>query len=76
MHNTYNITAVNDTVYNYMKFALNMIGGCLDLLAECRENNQTNLAGNTLCSEAQDMCRDNVEGPYYSYGGRGTYDIR
>lgn len=22
------------------------------------------------------MCRDNVEGPYYSYGGRGVYDIR
>lgn len=25
----------------------------------------------TLCSEAQDMCRDNVESPYYNYGGRG-----
>lgn len=22
------------------------------------------------------MCRDNVEGPYYAYGGRGVYDIR
>ena len=22
------------------------------------------------------MCRDNVEGVYYSYGGRGVYDIR
>lgn len=22
------------------------------------------------------MCRDNVESPYYSYGGRGVYDIR
>ncbi|KAK5132046.1 hypothetical protein LTR08_000383 [Meristemomyces frigidus] len=30
----------------------------------------------TLCSEAQDMCRDNVEGMYYNYGGRGVYDIR
>ena len=30
----------------------------------------------TLCSEAADMCRDNVESPYYFYGGRGVYDIR
>ena len=29
-----------------------------------------------LCSEAADMCRDNVESPYYFYGGRGVYDIR
>lgn len=76
VNNTYGIKAVNDTVYNYMKFALNMRGGCLDLVKECRAVNQTNLAQQTLCSEAQDMCRDNVEGPYYSYSGRGTYDIR
>lgn len=30
----------------------------------------------TLCSEAADMCRDNVESPYYYYGDRGVYDIR
>jgi len=30
----------------------------------------------TLCSEAADMCRDNVESPYYFYSGRGVYDIR
>ncbi|KAK4540654.1 hypothetical protein LTR36_008985 [Oleoguttula mirabilis] len=36
----------------------------------------SNPAVDTLCSEAQDMCRDNVEGVYYSYGGRGAYDIR
>ncbi|KAK5175139.1 uncharacterized protein LTR77_000276 [Saxophila tyrrhenica] len=30
----------------------------------------------TVCSEASDMCRDNVEGVYYSFGDRGTYDIR
>lgn len=30
----------------------------------------------TLCSEAADMCRDNVESPYYYYSGRGVYDIR
>jgi len=79
VNNTYGIKAVNDTVYNYMKFALNMRGGCLDLVDSCRqarETGQENLATQTICSEAQDMCRDNVEGPYYSYSGRGTYDIR
>ena len=30
----------------------------------------------TACSEAADMCRDNVESPYYFYSGRGVYDIR
>jgi len=29
-----------------------------------------------VCNEAADMCRDNVESPYYMYSGRGTYDIR
>nr|POE90644.1 carboxypeptidase s1 like a [Quercus suber] len=29
-----------------------------------------------ICAEAQVMCRDNVESPYYNYGGRGVYDIR
>lgn len=36
--------------------------------------NQEDVA--TLCSEAQNMCRDNVESMYYNYGDRGTYDIR
>ncbi|GAB7350232.1 hypothetical protein MBLNU459_g0885t1 [Dothideomycetes sp. NU459] len=76
VNNTYGIKAVNDTVYNYMKFALNMIDGCLDQITLCRSNNQTNLAENSLCAEAEVMCRDNVEGPYYAYGGRGVYDIR
>ena len=30
----------------------------------------------SLCQEAADMCRDNVESPYYYYSGRGVYDIR
>ena len=30
----------------------------------------------TACSEAADMCRDNVESPYYYFSGRGVYDIR
>lgn len=27
-------------------------------------------------AQATDQCRTNVEGPYYSYSGRGIYDIR
>ena len=30
----------------------------------------------SACQEAADMCRDNVESPYYFYSGRGVYDIR
>ncbi|KAE9978357.1 hypothetical protein EG327_007427 [Venturia inaequalis] len=75
-HNTYGIKAVNDTVYNYMKFAAHMIGGCLDSIKSCRATNRTSPADLAICSEAQSMCRDNVESPYYNYGARGVYDIR
>ena len=86
VNNTYGIKAYNDTVYNYAKFALNMINGCLDQIKGCRiaaANGPYNATTpittpqppsvDVLCSEAQDMCRDNVEGVYYSYGGRGVY---
>jgi carboxypeptidase D len=76
VNNTYGIKAVNDTVYNYMKFALNMPGGCLDQIAACRYTNRTTLSERAICSEASNMCRDNVEGPYYYFGDRGVYDIR
>ncbi|KAF2762325.1 peptidase S10, serine carboxypeptidase [Pseudovirgaria hyperparasitica] len=76
-NNTYGIKAINDTVYNYMKFALNMPGmGCLDQVKACRTTNRTTLSDQAICSEAQSMCRDNVEGPYYAVGNRGVYDIR
>jgi carboxypeptidase C (cathepsin A) len=96
IHNTYGIKAYNDTVYNYCKFANNMLDGCVyqielcveaaaavngGLVSEAKGNVLTNAAASnpsiaTLCSEAADMCRDNVESPYYFYGGRGVYDIR
>jgi hypothetical protein len=66
-------------VYNYAKFALNMPGGCLSLLDSCRAaaangdyNYSTPISSESdpsvfsICSEAQSMCRDNVEGVYYS----------
>ena len=76
VNNTYGIKAVNDTVYNFMKFACYMIGGCLDQISQCTQSNRTSLAELDLCAGATYECRNNVEGPYYSYGGRGVYDIR
>ncbi|EAW15089.1 S10 family peptidase [Aspergillus clavatus NRRL 1] len=76
VNNTYGIKAVNDTVYNYMKFANEMPNGCQDLVEVCKITNRTSLADYAICTEATNMCRDNVEGPYYAFGGRGVYDIR
>ncbi|KAL5337790.1 peptidase S10, serine carboxypeptidase [Aspergillus crustosus] len=76
VHNTYGIEAVNETVYNYMKFANVMPNGCQDQIALCKATNRSSLADYALCAEATNMCRDNVEGPYYSFGDRGVYDIR
>lgn len=59
-----------------MKFALNMPGGCLDLISQCAATNRTEYIDFAICTEASNMCRDNVEGPYYAFGGRGVYDIR
>ncbi|KZF19851.1 putative carboxypeptidase S1 [Xylona heveae TC161] len=81
VNNTYGIKAYNDTVYEFVKFALNMPNGCLDQLSFCRQTNRTSLSDLAICTEAENMCRDNVEGPYYyvGYNGespRGVYDIR
>ena len=77
---------------SYAKFANEMMNGCQDQIALCQNAASDfpgGLVGDTitqvavsnpdldaLCSEAQSMCRDNVESPYYYYSGRGPYDIR
>ncbi|KAL2824535.1 peptidase S10, serine carboxypeptidase [Aspergillus cavernicola] len=76
VHNTYGIEAVNETVYNYMRFANEMPNGCQDQITLCKATNRSSLSDYALCTEATNMCRDNVEGPYYSFGNRGVYDIR
>ncbi|KAI9665801.1 MAG: hypothetical protein M1821_003735 [Bathelium mastoideum] len=76
VNNTYGIKAYNDTVYDYARFATYWPNGCLAQVAGCREVNQSTLSGQAVCTEAENMCRDNVEGPYYTFSGRGTYDIR
>ncbi|KAL9050559.1 MAG: hypothetical protein Q9162_006554 [Coniocarpon cinnabarinum] len=75
-NNTYGIKALNDTVYNYATFAYYMDNGCRDQIDLCAEADQSTAAGQAICTEAADMCRDNVESPYYFYGERGVYDIR
>lgn len=91
-NNTYGIKTYNDTVYSYAKFANEMFNGCLYQIDLCRASAEGNssyyhedapITGieltpgvKQICSEAADMCRDNVESPYYFYSGRGTYDIR
>lgn len=74
VNNTYGIKAVNDTVYEYMKFACYMIGGCLDLCAQCEQVNRSTDVGQQYCFQATDQCRTNVESPYYMYSGRGVYE--
>ncbi|PLB44706.1 putative carboxypeptidase S1 [Aspergillus steynii IBT 23096] len=76
VNNSYGIKAVNETVYNYMKFANTMPNGCQDQVALCKQTNRTSLGDYAICTEATNMCRDNVEGPYYAIGERGVYDIR
>lgn len=92
IYSTYGIKAYNDTVYNYAKFANYMYNGCLDQIKICRaaaEGNASYYNADAvitnaeltpgvmqICNEAADMCRDNVESPYYYYSGRGVYDIR
>lgn len=76
-NNTYGIKGVNDTVFDYMNFAVNMPNGCLDQVTYCYYADQSTLGGQSVCTEAENMCRDNVEGPYYyAAGERGVYDIR
>ena len=77
VNNTYGIKAVNDTVYDFMKFACFAEDfGCLAQVDLCRQVNRSTTVGQLICEQATDQCRTNVEGPYYTYGGRGVYDIR
>lgn len=71
------IQLVNETVYDYMKFACFMPDiGCLAQVDACRQVNRSTVVGQLYCQQATDQCRTNVESPYYEFGGRGVYDIR
>lgn len=57
-------------MYNYMKFANSMPGGCQDQIAFCKATNRTSMVDYAICTEAQDMCRDNV-GTFPTFEGIG-----
>lgn len=48
-YNTYGIKAVNDSVYEYMKFAYAFDGGCRTTLEYCYYANRTTDVGQQLC---------------------------
>ncbi|TKA65342.1 hypothetical protein B0A55_09440 [Friedmanniomyces simplex] len=75
-HNTYGIQLVNDSIYNFMKTAYYIGGGCRDQVLACAESDTSTAAGQSVCMQATNFCRGFVEEPYYEYGGRGVYDIR
>lgn len=76
VNNTYGIKAVNDTIYNFMKLAYNIVNGCADSVSYCTQLLRNSLADYETCSQATTICRRFVEEPYYEYSGRGVYDIR
>jgi hypothetical protein len=74
--NTYGIEAINETIYNFMKTAYYIPGGCHDYILYCVYAHKDTVAGKKNCEFATNICRGFVEQPYYYYGGRGVYDIR
>jgi carboxypeptidase C (cathepsin A) len=43
-----------------MKFANSMPNGCQDQISYCKQTNRTSLSDLVICTEAANMCRDNV----------------
>lgn len=43
-----------------MKFANSMPNGCQDQIALCKATNRTSLSDLAICTEAANLCRDNV----------------
>jgi carboxypeptidase D len=90
--NNYGIKALNDTEYQYAKFAWENLNGCAAQIQVCQlaaaainggfkdgfitPAAASDPAVKAVCSKAQNMCRDKVELPYVMLSGRGTYDIR
>lgn len=76
-NNTYNITAYNQSIYDYTQIALyGPVYGCLEQIAYCDVSDQSTSIGKAACSEAGIVCRDTVEVAYYQFSDRGVYDIR
>ncbi|KAB8222658.1 Alpha/Beta hydrolase protein [Aspergillus novoparasiticus] len=75
--NTYGAQLINDTVYDHGAFSLYMPDGCQDQLDYCNwMKRETSIVRRSACAAAQYICQTTVEGLYYRFGDRGTYDIR
>ncbi|KAF2770901.1 peptidase S10, serine carboxypeptidase [Teratosphaeria nubilosa] len=74
--NTYGIQALNDSIIDFMALAFTISSGCSDFLDLCERQDHSSDDGQELCRFATQQCRGLVEGPWYKYSGRGTYDIR
>lgn len=77
--NSYGLKAINDTTYDYARFALHMSNGCLDQIEACQgaasgikggfrdgritEEASLNPSVAALCAKATTMCIDNVVSP-------------
>ena len=63
--------------------ALNKPGGCLDMIADCRQisvvfdpdNTGGNETVNSVCADAENYCYEFVRGPYLEVSGRNYYDM-
>lgn len=58
-----------------MKFANEMPNGCQDMIQNCKYTNRSSLTDYAICTEAGNMCRDNV-GTYSSTIPRNPIHIR
>jgi len=59
-----------------MKDRYSRTGGCHDQLVACENTDRATAAGQKICSNAINYCRQYVENPYYNTRQRGVYDIR
>lgn len=52
-----------------------MVNGCLSQIDFCRATNISSATDYAICTEAENICRDTVEGVYYNIGERGTVSL-
>lgn len=81
--NTYGIEAINASIRDLAMNKYRKPGGCRDMIHTCRhlaavgdphmygDNDTVNAA----CYDANNVCRYEVEGVYYDYSDRSSYDI-
>ncbi len=76
-NNTYNIEAINQTIYAELLTNFTQHGGCRDLIVQCRALagegdpgfNGNNATVNAACMKAEEYCASYVEGAYIDLSG-------